>query len=100
MVLKWSANSLRILDRSIRKPPWLLRRCFATMPSEAPRYKSIAELLDAIVSGKTTVRAVTEGYLQNISDLNGQLNAVTVTNDRALEDADRLDVRHLSLLVT
>lgn len=35
-----------------------------------------------------------QGYLDVIKAKNGQLNAVTVTNEKAMEEAEKLDVSH------
>ena len=55
---------------------------------------SIADAQKAIQDGQITVRALVERYLKAIEELNPQLNAVTVVNEHALEDAEKLDVRH------
>lgn len=56
-------------------------------------YQSISELQKALADGKITVSTVVQHYLKSIEALNPQLNAVTVLNSRAVEDAERLDVR-------
>jgi amidase len=55
---------------------------------------SIADLEAAYISGKTTVRAVTQAHLDRIAayDKRGPLlNSLITVNPRALEEADRLD---------
>jgi len=55
-------------------------------------YRSIAEFQEAISSGKTTVKTVTEHYMEAIKDLDPDINAFTFVNQKALEDAAKLDV--------
>ncbi|KAK4542131.1 hypothetical protein LTR36_006978 [Oleoguttula mirabilis] len=54
-------------------------------------FRSIADVQAAINDGKTTVKAVVEHYLKAIDELNPKLNAITVTNKKALDEAQRLD---------
>ena len=72
----------------------LQRRRFATMAPSPPQYGSISQFQTALQEGKTTVKDAVQGYLDVIKARNGQLNAVTVTNEKALEEAERLDVSH------
>lgn len=56
--------------------------------------KSIAELQDALTSGRVTSRDLVRAYLARIAayDRSGpKLNAIIVTNPRAIDDADALD---------
>lgn len=55
-------------------------------------FKSITDLQKEIHDGHTTVKSVVQRYLQQIDNLNEQLNAVVATNERAIEEAERLDV--------
>lgn len=64
--------------------------------SPGPRYGSLSELQQAIQSGQTTVKAATQEYLSVIENLNGENHAITVTNQNALADAERLDVRPMT----
>ena len=57
-------------------------------------HNSLADAQKAITDGQTTVRGLVERYLKAIEELNPQLNAVTVVNEHAVEDAEKLDVRH------
>jgi hypothetical protein len=68
--------------------PWAAKRYTSTMI----QWTSLAELQHAFANGKTTVKEVTQGYLQNIENSNGHLNAITVVNPKAVEEAERLDV--------
>ncbi|CAK3912106.1 amidase family [Lecanosticta acicola] len=61
------------------------------MASSGPAYGSIAELQTAIRDGRTTVKGAVEGYLNVIQKQNADLNAVTLTNHKAIEEAERLD---------
>lgn len=63
------------------------------------KWNSISELEKAYEEG-TTVRDVTKQYLDTIERLNDELNAVTVVNEKALEEAEKLDVRKHSYLNT
>ncbi|KAK5125606.1 hypothetical protein LTR85_011880 [Meristemomyces frigidus] len=54
-------------------------------------YRTIADVQTAIQDGKTTVKAVVEQYLKAIDELDPDLNAITVTNQKALDEAQRLD---------
>lgn len=51
----------------------------------------IAELHEALASGRTTCRLVVEGHLARIEAYDDALGAITVVNGRALEVADSLD---------
>ena len=62
------------------------------MSATAPVYGSIAELQKAYQDGSTNVKQVTQQYLAAIDALNGNLNAITAINKKALDDAQRLDV--------
>ncbi|KAF2165696.1 hypothetical protein M409DRAFT_55582 [Zasmidium cellare ATCC 36951] len=57
----------------------------------ASTYKSIAALQKDLKDGKTTVREVTKYYLDAIERLDKELNSFTTVNQRALEDAEKLD---------
>lgn len=59
-------------------------------------YRSISEAQKAITDGKTTVKAFVEGYMSVVKELNPQLNAITVLNEDAVADAEKLDVRAIS----
>lgn len=61
-------------------------------PVLTTQFTSITDLQSAIQDGRTTVKKVVEGYLQEIDRLNGELNAVTAINRKAVEEAERLDV--------
>lgn len=61
-------------------------------------YQSISEAQEAISNGKTTVKALVEGYLKAIKELDPQLNAITALNEHAVADAEKLDVRSLEFL--
>ncbi|KAK5137534.1 hypothetical protein LTR08_008514 [Meristemomyces frigidus] len=63
----------------------------STMISTEQPYHSIAGLQEAINDGKTTVKAIVEQYLKAIDQLNPELNAVTVINNRAIDEAHELD---------
>lgn len=82
------------------KPPWFVIRALSALSaSMAPSYSSFAELSKAY-QANTTVKSVTQDYLNKIDQLNGDLKAVTVVNKRALKDAEELDVRlYLSYLL-
>lgn len=56
-----------------------------------PQYRSLTELQKAYQGGTTTVAAVTEQYLAAIESLQS-LNAITVVNPKAVEEAAKLDV--------
>ena len=68
------------------------------MSQTTQEHHSIADAQKAIQDGQITVRALVERYLKAIEELNPQLNAVTVLNEHALEDAEKLDVwnKHIS----
>ena len=55
-------------------------------------YRSISEVQKNLADGKVTVKALILQYLKNIESLNPELNAITVFNNHALEDAEKLDV--------
>ena len=55
-------------------------------------YRSIADVQRAISSGETTVKDVVEQYLKAIKKLDPEINAYTVTNQKALVVAQKLDV--------
>lgn len=55
-------------------------------------YRSISEVQRAYSDGKTTVKQVVQQYLTSIECFNQELNAITVLNEHALEDAEKLDV--------
>lgn len=57
-----------------------------------PQFTSITDLQDAIQDGRATVKEVVQQYLQQIDRLNGELNAVTAVNLKAIEEAEKLDV--------
>lgn len=59
--------------------------------SPPPQYRSLTELQKAYHGGTTTVAAVTEQYLAAIESLQS-LNAITVVNPKAVEEAAKLDV--------
>lgn len=61
------------------------------MLATEPPYRTIVDLQKAINDGKTTVRQVVEHYLKAINNLNQELNAITTTNKKALDEAERLD---------
>ena len=53
---------------------------------------SIAEIRDAIVTGRTTCRLVVQAYLDRIEAYDkSTVNAITVVNPNALSRADNLD---------
>ena len=54
---------------------------------------TIAEIHQAIRSGKITCRGLVEGYLKRINayDQTARLNAIVIVNPNALAEADRLD---------
>ena len=54
--------------------------------------QSVAEVQKGFTDGNTTVKAVVEQHLKAIEQLNTKLNAVTVINENALQDAEGLDV--------
>lgn len=58
-----------------------------------PTEKTIAEIHQAIRSGKITCRELVEAYLKRISvyDQATKLNAIVIVNPQALAEADRLD---------
>lgn len=56
------------------------------------QYTSITDLQKALQDGRTTVKTVVQQYLHQIDGLNGELNAVTAINRKAVEEAERLDV--------
>ena len=69
----------------------------ACQPREADRFPvveaTIADIQEAILSGRTTCRAVVQAYLERIEayDQPTGLNAITVVNPNALETADAID---------
>lgn len=65
----------------------------APAPPLDPVEATIADVQAAIDAGETTCRAVVEGYLARIEayDQPRGINAITVTNPRALERADEID---------
>ncbi len=73
--------------------------CFvaACQPREADRFlvveATIADIQEAILSGRTTCRGVVEAYLERIEayDQPTGLNAITVVNPNALETAEAID---------
>lgn len=60
------------------------------MSGSRPKYQTLAELQQAYQGGKT-VKEVTQQYL-GIIESRKDLNAVTVVNHKALEEAQQLDV--------
>lgn len=54
---------------------------------------SIGQITRSLNEGKTTVKAIVEYYLKAIEELNPDINAITAVSERALGDADKLDVR-------
>lgn len=62
-----------------------------------PQYRSLTELQKAYHGGTTTVAAVTEQYLAAIESLQS-LNAITVVNPKAVEEAAKLDVSLTSIV--
>jgi amidase len=60
------------------------------LPAKLP-YRSIAEVQKGIIDGSVTAKALVETYLKAINDQNPELNAVTVTNNQALDEAHALD---------
>ena len=52
---------------------------------------TIAELQDAMKSGRQTARSITESYLARISDVDKQINSVIERNPDALAIAEKLD---------
>jgi amidase len=60
---------------------------------EVPRVEeaSISELQAMMASGETTAEAITRAYLERIEELDGQLDAVIVTNPEAIAQARALD---------
>src|SRR5581483_8245293 len=58
-----------------------------------PYEATIATIHQALRSGKTTCRQVTEAYLKRINayDQATKLNAIVLVNPNALAEADRLD---------
>lgn len=54
-------------------------------------YRSIADVQKAIDDGKTTAKAVVEQYSEVINDLDPKLNALTVINEEARDEAQALD---------
>lgn len=61
-------------------------------------YLSICEAQKAFAEGKTTVKTLVQQYLTAIKELDPKLNAITVLNEHALEDAEKLDVRAFETL--
>ena len=60
---------------------------------DVPRVEeaSISELQAMMASGETTAEAITRAYLERIEELDGQLDAVIVTNPEAIAQARALD---------
>ncbi len=52
---------------------------------------TIAEVQDAIFTGRTTCRMVVQGYLDRIEAYEDRINAITVVNPAALDRADSVD---------
>ena len=76
--------------------PVLLAAC-ADAPDPVPIpvvELTIAELQRALASGETTCRMVVQSHLDRIEAYENRINAITVTNPRALEVADSLDEAH------
>jgi Asp-tRNA(Asn)/Glu-tRNA(Gln) amidotransferase A subunit family amidase len=61
------------------------------------QFDSIGQVQKAIEDGTTTVEAIVQQYLRAIEALNPKINAVTVVNANALEDAKALDVGSILL---
>ncbi|HUF03991.1 MAG TPA: amidase [Aridibacter sp.] len=52
---------------------------------------SVADLRDAMASGKATARAITQAYLKRIADVDKKINSIIELNPDALGIADELD---------
>ena len=69
----------------------------ACQPRESDRFRvveaTIADIQEAVLSGRTTCREVVQAYLERIEayDQPTGLNAITVVNPNALETADAID---------
>lgn len=61
-------------------------------------YSTISETQKALAEGRLTYKALVQQYLTAIKELDPKLNAMTVVNEHALEDAEKLDVRALPIL--
>lgn len=61
-------------------------------------YSTISETQKALAEGGLTVKALVQQYLTAIKELDSKLNAITVVNEHALEDAEKLDVRNSPML--
>ena len=62
-----------------------------SMGTRQQSYTTITELQEAYESGKFTVKAVTQHYIEAIDKLNSEINAITARNQLALDEAQRLD---------
>jgi Asp-tRNA(Asn)/Glu-tRNA(Gln) amidotransferase A subunit family amidase len=60
---------------------------------------SIEETHAALKAGEITVEALTKQCLDAIKELNPKINAILAINERALEDARRLDVGCFSYFI-
>ncbi|GIZ37717.1 hypothetical protein CKM354_000115400 [Cercospora kikuchii] len=84
------SHLLRIPCCRSAKPPWAPSQLRSfTMSGSRPKYQTLAELQQAYQGGKT-VKEVTQQYL-DIIESRKDLNAVTVVNHKALEEAQQLD---------
>ncbi|GMR22648.1 MAG: amidase family protein [Acidobacteriota bacterium] len=82
----------------MKKTLWLslcvVAACQTPPPKPFPIVEAtIADIQDAILSGRTTCRGVVQAYLERIEayDQPTGLNAITVVNPKALETADAID---------
>ena len=58
---------------------------------------NVRQMRDALESGSISAVELTRAYLDNIQALDGEIGAyITVTAERALEDAERIDRRRLA----
>ena len=66
--------------------------CAPTAPRPIPVVEAtIADVHEAILSGRTTCRLVVQAHLDRIEAYEERLNAITVVNPAALDRADELD---------
>ncbi len=63
----------------------------AGVPGVNPEEATVAGLQAAMVSGETTARKITEGYLARIGEIDKKLNSIIELNPDALAIADRCD---------
>lgn len=56
-------------------------------------FATLSEIAEAVQNKKVSAREVTEHFQKRIASLNGQLNAFTSVNEKALEEAAALDAR-------